>query len=156
VDKAAGRRFGERLDRRALEEEMERCGVVPMPEEAGARFSHLRHCWFWGSQAFAEAALKLAKSALERPRHRTTMSHGSLAERLRMGSAANVSQKLRRGRDGASQVKLPAQLRRLVEECRVGGKTTVIGSASHPVSSRLLYTAKCRSRELRPRCARIA
>ena len=173
ADTAAGRRrFVERLDRRAVEEEMERCGVAPMPSEVDARCSHLRRGWFWGTQAFAEAALKLAKGVLERPRHRTTqsslekrahdearaeallasglaaagltqdevarlpgsdarkvaiarliwegttMSQGWVSERLQMGSAANVSQQLRRGRDGASQAKLPAELKRLIEESR--------------------------------------
>ena len=174
ADTAAGRRrFVERLDRRAVEEEMKRCGVAPMPAEVDARCSHLRRGWFWGSQAFAEAALKLAKGVLERPRHRTTrsslekrahdearaeallasglaaagltqdevarlpgsdtrkvaiarliwegttMSQGWVSERLRMGSAANVSQQLRRGRDGAAQAPLPAELKRLIEESRV-------------------------------------
>ena len=173
ADTAAGRRrFVERLDRRAVEEEMKRCGVAPMPAAVDARCSHLRRGWFWGTQAFAEAALKLAKGVLERPRHRTTrsslekrahdeagaeallasglaaagltqdevgrlpgsdarkvaiarliwegttMSQGWVSERLQMGSAANVSQQLRRGRDGAAQALLSAELKRLIEESR--------------------------------------
>lgn len=47
------------------------------------------------------------------------MSQGWVSERLRMGSAANVSQQLRRGRDGAAQAPLPAELKRLIEESRV-------------------------------------
>jgi putative transposase len=54
-DTTAGRRqFVERLDRRAREEELTRCGVPPLDVERDARHSHLRRGWYWGSQAFAE------------------------------------------------------------------------------------------------------
>jgi hypothetical protein len=49
----------------------------------------------------------------------TTMSQGWVAERLRMGSAANVSQQFRRARAGAAQAKLPAKLRRLIKQSRI-------------------------------------
>jgi len=42
-DTASGRRkWVERLDRRAVEEEAAKCGLVPLPEEMDARSSHLR------------------------------------------------------------------------------------------------------------------
>jgi hypothetical protein len=61
----------ERLDRRAVEEEAERCGLVPLPEEVDARCSHLRQGWYWGRQAFAEKMLKLAGATLGRDQNRT-------------------------------------------------------------------------------------
>jgi hypothetical protein len=71
-DTASGRRkWVERLDRRAIDEEAERSGLVLQPEEADARFSHLRRGWYWGSQEFAERMLKLAKAALGRNRSRS-------------------------------------------------------------------------------------
>jgi putative transposase len=70
-DTASGRRrWIERLDRRAVEEETERCGLVPVPEEMDARCSHLRRGWFWGSQAFGEKMLKLGGAMLRRDRNR--------------------------------------------------------------------------------------
>jgi hypothetical protein len=155
-DDARGRRrFVERLDRRAVEEVAEKCGV---PEVAGdRRGSHLRRGWYWGSQEFAERMLQLADRVLgKKPANRTyrsgavakahglksaanlvreglalaglregeldrlpgsdprkvaiaravweetTVSLGWIAERLRMRSAANVSQILRRNRLGSA------------------------------------------------------
>ncbi len=161
-DTTSGRRkWVERLDRRAVEEEAERCGLVPLPEEVDARCSHLRQGWYWGSQAFAEKMLKLAGATLGRDRNRTYRASlerrahdvtkaeqllreglqaagldlrnlqrlsGSdarkvaiagaiweqtvvpqkwLAERLRMRSAANVSQQLRRHGSNAKRSDLP-------------------------------------------------
>jgi REP element-mobilizing transposase RayT len=61
-DTVAGRRrLVERLDRRSVEEEMERCGVPPLPEEMDRRCSHLRRGWYWGSQSFGEQMLKLVE-----------------------------------------------------------------------------------------------
>ena len=57
-DTAGRRRFVERLDRRAVEEEARCCGVPELPGEADARCSHLRRGWYWGTQAFAETLLK--------------------------------------------------------------------------------------------------
>ncbi len=71
ADTAAGRRrLVERLDRRAVEEEMERCGVPPLSAEADARMSHLRRGWYWGSQAFVEGLADLVEKAGRRPRSR--------------------------------------------------------------------------------------
>ena len=48
------------LDRRAVGEEIENCGVPALPADADARCSHLRRGWYWGGQAFAERLRKLA------------------------------------------------------------------------------------------------
>jgi REP element-mobilizing transposase RayT len=59
-DTAAGRRrLVERLDRRGADEERERCGVPPLPEEMDRRCSHLQRGWYWGSQSFGEQMLRL-------------------------------------------------------------------------------------------------
>ncbi len=61
ADTVAGRRaMVERLDRRALSETAESCGVPALAAEADARASHLRRGWYWGTQAFGEAMRKLA------------------------------------------------------------------------------------------------
>jgi len=70
-DTVAGRRrLVERLDRRSLEEEMERCGVPPLPEEMDRRCSHLRRGWYWGSQSFGEQMLKLVEKRGRRQKSR--------------------------------------------------------------------------------------
>ena len=153
ADTPAGRRkMVERLDRRAVSEEIKSCGVPPQQEEADARASHLRRGWYWGTQAFGEAMRKLAARVLKKkaPQSRayaknalvqehserqakawlraglkaaglkgaelervkgadvrkvlladllwrqTVVSQEWLAEKLRMKSAPNVSQQLRR------------------------------------------------------------
>jgi hypothetical protein len=71
-DTASGRRrWVERLDARAVEEEAAWCGVVLTPAEVDARRSDLRRGWYWGTQAFAERMLKLAKAPLKRARSRS-------------------------------------------------------------------------------------
>jgi REP element-mobilizing transposase RayT len=70
-DSARGRRkWVERLDRRAVEEDATKCGLVTAPQEMDARCSHLRRGWYWGSEAFGERVLKLAEPALRRDRNR--------------------------------------------------------------------------------------
>jgi hypothetical protein len=70
-DTTSGRRkWVERLDRRAVEEQAEQCGMVPLSEEVDGRCSHLRRGWYWGSQAFGEKMLKLAGVILGRDRSR--------------------------------------------------------------------------------------
>jgi len=67
IDTVAGRRkWLERLDRRAVEEEADKCGLVPLPQAMDARCSHLRRGWYWGSQAFGEKMLKLVSATLRR------------------------------------------------------------------------------------------
>ena len=169
-DSAAGRRrFVERLDRRAVEEEVARCGVPAMAEEVDARCSHLRRGWYWGTQAFAEGLMKRLgkavaglkgrtyRSAPEQRSHdqseaerilregitaagleqerlqplpgsdarkvalaallwgRTTMSQAWIAEQLAMGSAANVSQQIRRWKTAPSAPKLPPELKMFIK-----------------------------------------
>lgn len=76
-DTAAGRRrFVAHLDQRAREEGMRKAGVVA--PERDRRRSHLRHGWYWGSQAFAERMLRLAEEAL-RSRNNRTYRSGAVA-----------------------------------------------------------------------------
>lgn len=67
------RRMVERLDRRVVAEDIKSCGVSVMPAEVDARCSHLRHGWYWGTQAFGQKLRELAGSVLER---RTPRSRG--------------------------------------------------------------------------------
>lgn len=68
-DTVAGRRrLVERLDRRAVEEEIKKCGVPPVPEEVDARCSHLRRGWYWGSQEFAGKLRKLSAKLMKESR----------------------------------------------------------------------------------------
>ena len=168
-DTAGRRRFVERLERRAVEEEVARCGVPAMAEEVDARCSHLRRGWYWGTQAFAEGLLerlgnavavlkgRAYRSAPERRSHdrsgaerircegitaaglageklqplpgsdarkvalaallweRTTMSQAWIAEHLAMGSAANVSQQIRRWKTAPNAPNLPPALRMFIK-----------------------------------------
>jgi hypothetical protein len=62
-DTVAGRRrMVERLDRRAVEEEIKTCGMPVVQEDVDARCSHLRRGWYWGSQEFAGKLRKLSAS----------------------------------------------------------------------------------------------
>jgi putative transposase len=93
-DTVSGRRkWVERLDRRAVEEEAEKCGLIALPEEMDARCSHLRRGWYWGSQAFGEKMLKFAGAALRRDRNR--IYRGSLERRAH--EALRAEQLLREG-----------------------------------------------------------
>ena len=94
-DTAAGRRrFVKHLDQRAHEEGVQSAGVIA-PEQ-DCRRSHLRHGWYWGTQAFAERMLKMARQPLAARKNRTyrsaplTRAHDQIeAERLlREGLAA--------------------------------------------------------------------
>ena len=72
-DTVAGRRrFVEHLDGRAREEGARCAGIVKPPKDR--RCSHLRHGWYWGSQAFAEQVLKLARKGLIARKNRTYKS----------------------------------------------------------------------------------
>ena len=82
VDTAGGRRrMVEELDRRALSEGRQ-SGLVPLPEEADARMSHLRRGWYWGSQEFAEKLRGMLGQKMDAPRSRAyrrtpqRLSHG--------------------------------------------------------------------------------
>jgi hypothetical protein len=78
------RRFVERLDKRAVEESAKSCGVPLMPEEVDARVSHLRRGWYWGTQAFAEQALKVVEKQLHKNKSR---GYASAAQRKAHGEA---------------------------------------------------------------------
>jgi hypothetical protein len=72
ADTAVGRRrFVEHLDSRAREEGV-RAGVIEPGQDR--RHSHLRHGWYWGSQAFAERMLQLAGKGIATRRNRTYSS----------------------------------------------------------------------------------
>lgn len=73
ADTTAGRsRFVAHLDQRADEEGTRGAGVIA--PEKDRRRSHLRHGWYWGSQAFAERILKLAEKAVGSRKNRTYRS----------------------------------------------------------------------------------
>ena len=171
-DTAAGRRqMVERLDRRAVAEELSQCGVVVQSDEVDARCSHLRRGWYWGTQEFGEKLRRLAAALLKRsaPKsrsyrgnelvvehgerqaevwlraglkaaglkqgelgelkgsdrrkllladmlwRRTVVSQEWLAEKLRMRSAANVSQQLRRLDKKKARAALPEALREFLD-----------------------------------------
>jgi len=72
ADTASGRRrFVEHLDSRAREEGVG-AGVIAPGQDR--RNSHLRHGWYWGSQAFAERMLQLAGKGIATRRNRTYRS----------------------------------------------------------------------------------
>ena len=65
-DTVAGRRrLVERLDRRAMEEEIKKCGVPVLPDDVDARCSHLRRGWYWGGQEFAGKLHKLLEKLMK-------------------------------------------------------------------------------------------
>ncbi len=51
----------ERLDRRAVEEEIKECGFPVVPEDADARCNHLRLGWYWGGREFAARLRELSE-----------------------------------------------------------------------------------------------
>lgn len=81
-DTVAGRRrMVADLDRRALEEG-DRSGLVPLPDEADARMSHLRRGWYWGRQEFGEKLRRMLGGRMDAPVSRAyqrtpeRMAHG--------------------------------------------------------------------------------
>ena len=150
ADTVAGRReMVGHLDQRGRTEG-KHSGMVPLPQGADGRMSHLRRGWYWGRQEFAQRALALAGTLIGKGRSRaymrnrerlahgmeeaqrmleegiavaglkekelgalpanearkvalarlvwekTTVSQSWIAERLKMGNAANVSLALHR------------------------------------------------------------
>lgn len=82
-DTAAGRRsMVERLDKRAVSEQIMRCGVPLLAEEVDARTSHLRRGWYWGTQAFGEAMRKLGQKLMKKatPTSRAYQKHELVRE----------------------------------------------------------------------------
>lgn len=64
----------ERLDRRAVEEEIKKCGTPVVAEQVDARCSHLRRGWYWGSQEFAEK-LRLISGKLIKEKKRSSRAY---------------------------------------------------------------------------------
>ena len=53
--------MAERLDRRAVEEKSQTCGMPVVTEDVDARCSHLQRGWYWGSQEFAGKLRELSE-----------------------------------------------------------------------------------------------
>ncbi len=66
-DTVAGRRrMVERLDRRAIEEHVKKCGIPVLAEDVDARCSHLRRGWYWGNQEFAAKLRELSEKLMQK------------------------------------------------------------------------------------------
>lgn len=74
---AERRRFIERLEKRAREDEKKQCGIPAWDSEEDCRMSNLRRGWYWGSQAFAEQLLKLVEKNPSKPKSRVYGSAGA-------------------------------------------------------------------------------
>ena len=108
---AGRRRMVERLDKRAVEETAKKCGVPLLPDEVDARLSHLRKGWYWGTQAFAERAMKLIqgmsgkgksrayRATAERKAHGLTQAEQWLAEGLKAAGLDAAELKSTKGSD---------------------------------------------------------
>jgi hypothetical protein len=72
---ACRRRMVERLDRRAVEAEIKKCGMPVIAKDVDARCSHLRRGWYWGSQEFAGKLRELA-GKLMKERKRMSRAYG--------------------------------------------------------------------------------
>ena len=116
-DTVAGRRrMVERLDKRAVEESAKNCGVPLLPDEVDARLSHLRKGWYWGTQAFAERAMKLIqgmsgkgksrayRATPERKAHGLTQAERWLAEGLTAAGLDAAELKRTKGSDARKVV----------------------------------------------------
>ena len=100
VDTVAGRRaMVERLDKRAVSEEIKSCGVPPQTEEVDQRASHLRRGWYWGTQAFGEAMRKLGQKLLQKaaPVSRAYQKHELVREHGERQAEAWLARGLKAG-----------------------------------------------------------
>lgn len=127
-DTTAGRRrFVERLDKRAVEESAKSCGVPVLPEEVDARVSHLRRGWYWGTQAIAEKALKVAEKLLHKNKSRGYDS----AAQCKAHGEAEAERLLAEGQKAAGMTKAElaktkgADARKAIIAKRLWDKTTV-------------------------------
>ena len=129
ADDTAGRRkFVARLDRRAVEEEAARSGIVPVPEEVDARCSHLRKGWYWGTQAFAERILALGRKTLGKPRERSYRASLESKAHDRQRAKALLTEGLRAaGLDAKTIAELPGSDPRKVALARVIWERTTVG-----------------------------
>ena len=130
-DTAGGRRkFVERLDRRAVEEEAKNCGVPPLPEEVDRRCSHLKRGWYWGTQAFGErlaAGLNNVAARLKGRSSRSAPERRSHDERqaeewLKQGIGAT-------GLERKELIQLPGSDARKVALARLLWERTTVGQA---------------------------
>ena len=104
------RRMVERLDRRAVEEEIKSCGVPALSEEVDTRCSHLRRGWYWGTQAFGERMRKLAAVVLKKgaPKSRAYRKQALVREHSERQAEAWLAEGLKAGglkRSGLAAVK---------------------------------------------------
>jgi REP element-mobilizing transposase RayT len=100
ADTVAGRReMVERLDKRAVSEEIKSCGVPPQAEEVDARASHLRRGWYWGTQVFGEAMRKLGQKLLQKaaPVSRAYQKHELVREHGERQAEAWLARGLKAG-----------------------------------------------------------
>ena len=96
------RRMVERLDRRAVEEEIKNCGLPVVPDDVDARCSHLRRGWYWGSQEFAGKLRELAEKLLKE-RKRVTRAYRK-APQVTAHSVAQAERWLAEGLQAAGLV----------------------------------------------------
>ena len=129
-DTAAGRRkLVEYLDRRGAQEGR-RSGLVPLPQGADGRMSHLRRGWYWGRQQFAQWALEFADALI-----RTGKSRAYQRSRERLAHGTAQAEKLLKeglvlaGLDKESLTALPANEPRKVELARLLWKRTTVSQA---------------------------
>ncbi len=100
ADTVAGRRsMVERLDKRAVSEEIQNCGVPPQTEEVDQRASHLRRGWYWGTQAFGESMRKLGQKLLNKaaPVSRAYQKHELVREHGERQALAWLARGLKAG-----------------------------------------------------------
>ncbi len=100
ADTVAGRRsMVERLDKRAVSEEIQNCGVPPQAEEVDQRASHLRRGWYWGTQAFGESMRKLGQKLLNKtaPVSRVYQKHELVREHGERQALAWLARGLKAG-----------------------------------------------------------
>ena len=128
-DTARGRRkWVERLDRRAREEEAQNCGVALPPPDADGRSSHLRRGWYWGSQGFAERLIKIGERVLKVKRHRNyraspeSRAHGEQEARRLLKEGLEAA-----GLGGVELQRLKGSDSRKVEIARVIRQRTTVG-----------------------------
>jgi len=125
-DTAGRRRFVARLDRRAVENEAAKAGVVPLPEELDARCSHLRKGWYWGTQAFAEL-LAVGEKALGKGRERGYRSSHERKAHDRQRAETLLAEGLRAAAlDAKALEELPGSDPRKVALARVIWETTTV------------------------------
>jgi len=111
TDTVPGRReMVERLDKRAVIEEIKSCGVPPQAADVDQRASHLRRGWYWGTQAFGDAMRQLGAKLLQKatPASRAYQKHALVREHGERQAEAWLGRGLKAGGikpDGLAQLK---------------------------------------------------